>query len=134
MPKGPNGQKRKADVIGNAVHVMRIATGEASETLSTKTANKDAADKVWAAIQAKEQNGTVPVEIPVTVLSATANTFEAAITDANIAAKNADIRVVMAQQLIPQPAPLPGTTVHVVGVITSYSTRPFLFTMTHGRL
>ena len=97
-------------------------------------ANKDAADKVWAAIQAKEQNGTVPVEIPVTVLSATANTFEAAITDANIAAKNADIRVVMAQQLIPQPAPLPGTTVHVVGVITSYSTRPFLFTMTHGRL
>jgi hypothetical protein len=32
MPKGPQGQKRKADVIGNAVHVMRIATGEESET------------------------------------------------------------------------------------------------------
>ena len=28
MPKGPQGQKRPADVIGNAVHVMRIATGE----------------------------------------------------------------------------------------------------------
>jgi hypothetical protein len=28
MPKGPKGQKRPADVIGNAVHVMRIATGE----------------------------------------------------------------------------------------------------------
>ena len=28
MPKGPRGQKRPADVIGNAVHVMRIATGE----------------------------------------------------------------------------------------------------------
>jgi hypothetical protein len=27
MPKGPQGQKRPADVIGNAVHVMRIATG-----------------------------------------------------------------------------------------------------------
>ena len=26
MPKGPNGQKRKADVIGNAVLVMKIAT------------------------------------------------------------------------------------------------------------
>jgi hypothetical protein len=25
MPKGPQGQKRPADVIGNAVHVMRIA-------------------------------------------------------------------------------------------------------------
>ena len=32
MPKGPQGQKRPADVIGNAVHVMRIATGEVEET------------------------------------------------------------------------------------------------------
>jgi hypothetical protein len=32
MPKGPSGQKRKADVIGNAVLVMKIATGEAPET------------------------------------------------------------------------------------------------------
>jgi hypothetical protein len=32
MPKGPSGQKRKADVIGNAVLVMKIATGEAQET------------------------------------------------------------------------------------------------------
>jgi hypothetical protein len=28
MPRGPKGEKRPADVIGNAVHVMRIATGE----------------------------------------------------------------------------------------------------------
>ena len=32
MPTGPRGEKRPADVIGNAVHVMRIATGEAEET------------------------------------------------------------------------------------------------------
>ena len=31
MPKGPQGQKRPADVIGNAVRVMQIATGEAEE-------------------------------------------------------------------------------------------------------
>ena len=31
MPRGPKGQKRPADVIGNAVKVMRIATGEAEE-------------------------------------------------------------------------------------------------------
>jgi len=31
MPKGPRGEKRPADVIGNAVHVMRIATGEVEE-------------------------------------------------------------------------------------------------------
>jgi hypothetical protein len=31
MPRGPKGEKRPADVIGNAVHVMRIATGEVAE-------------------------------------------------------------------------------------------------------
>ncbi|MXY41423.1 MAG: RNA-binding protein [Rhodospirillaceae bacterium] len=31
MPRGPQGQKRLADVIGNAVRVMQIATGEAEE-------------------------------------------------------------------------------------------------------
>lgn len=32
MPKGPKGQKRPADVIGAAVKVMQIATGEIEET------------------------------------------------------------------------------------------------------
>ena len=31
MPKGPKGQKRPADVIGNAVRVMEIATGQRDE-------------------------------------------------------------------------------------------------------
>jgi hypothetical protein len=31
MPKGPKGEKRPADVIGNAVKVMKIATGEEQE-------------------------------------------------------------------------------------------------------
>ena len=31
MPKGPKGQKRPADAIGNAVKVMRILTGEETE-------------------------------------------------------------------------------------------------------
>jgi hypothetical protein len=35
MPKGPKGQKRPADVIRNAVTVMKqIATGEIEETLT----------------------------------------------------------------------------------------------------
>ena len=33
MPKGPQGQKRPADVVGNAVHVMRIATGEIDDSV-----------------------------------------------------------------------------------------------------
>jgi hypothetical protein len=31
MPRGPKGERRPADVIGNAVKVMRIATGEEPE-------------------------------------------------------------------------------------------------------
>jgi hypothetical protein len=33
MPQGPRGEKRPADVIGNAVKVMRIATGEIEEDM-----------------------------------------------------------------------------------------------------
>jgi hypothetical protein len=36
MPRGPKGEKRPADVIGNAVHVMRIATGETQEATPSK--------------------------------------------------------------------------------------------------
>ena len=32
MPKGPKGEKRPADVVGAAVKVMQIATGEIEET------------------------------------------------------------------------------------------------------
>jgi hypothetical protein len=37
MPRGPKGEKRPVDVIGNAVHVMRIATGEIEEGGNTET-------------------------------------------------------------------------------------------------
>jgi hypothetical protein len=35
MPRGPRGEKRPADVIGNAVKVMRIATGEETEEVDS---------------------------------------------------------------------------------------------------
>ena len=31
MPRGPRGEKRPADVIGRAVQIMRIATGEEAD-------------------------------------------------------------------------------------------------------
>ena len=31
MPKSPTGRKRPADVVSNAVHVMRVLTGEADD-------------------------------------------------------------------------------------------------------
>ena len=33
MPTGPKGDKRPADVIGNAVHVMRVLTGEIEDII-----------------------------------------------------------------------------------------------------
>ncbi len=33
MPRGPKGERRPADVVGNAVHVMRVLTGEIEETI-----------------------------------------------------------------------------------------------------
>jgi hypothetical protein len=33
MPTGPKGEKRPADVIGNAVHVMRVLTGEMEDAI-----------------------------------------------------------------------------------------------------
>ena len=44
MPKGPQGQKRPADVIGNAVEVMRIATGEENEDYEGDGKNKAASE------------------------------------------------------------------------------------------
>jgi hypothetical protein len=35
MPKGPQGQKRPGDVIGAAIMVAKIATGEIEEKLPT---------------------------------------------------------------------------------------------------
>lgn len=53
MPKGPQGQKRPADVIGNAVHVLRIATGEVEETLPERSAAAELGSKGGKARAAK---------------------------------------------------------------------------------
>ena len=48
MPKGPKGQKRPADVIKNAVHVMRIATGEEEEATPPDDGKDPAAKSLGA--------------------------------------------------------------------------------------
>jgi hypothetical protein len=37
MPTGPRGERRPADVIGAAIMVARLATGEISETIKPKS-------------------------------------------------------------------------------------------------
>src|SRR5680860_1277753 len=43
MPKGPKGQNRPADVIGNAVCVMEIATGQREEETAPEQPKNEAA-------------------------------------------------------------------------------------------
>lgn len=40
MPIGPNGEKRPADAVANALHVARIATREAEETYVDRSKRK----------------------------------------------------------------------------------------------
>ena len=55
MPKGPKGEKRPADVIGNAVKVMRIAIGEETDVAPDDGKNKaaQALGKLGGAARAK---------------------------------------------------------------------------------
>jgi len=43
VPKGPKGQKRPADVIGAAVKIMKIATGEIEENTEADNGKDKAA-------------------------------------------------------------------------------------------
>lgn len=49
MPKGPKGQKRPADVIGAAIMVAKIATGEIDEETTEGDDGKDPAAKALGA-------------------------------------------------------------------------------------
>ena len=40
MPRGPQGEKRPADVVGCAVHVGKLATGEIEETTYKQPAKR----------------------------------------------------------------------------------------------
>ena len=46
MPRGPKGEHRPADVIGNAVKVMRIATGEDAEEAAADDGKNKAAQEL----------------------------------------------------------------------------------------
>ena len=56
MPRGPKGEKRPADVIGTAVKVMKIATGEIEEDIDDDGKNKAAQElgRMGGAARAKK--------------------------------------------------------------------------------
>ena len=46
MPRGPKGEKRPADVVGAAVTVAKIATGEVEESTDTEDGKDKAAGEL----------------------------------------------------------------------------------------
>jgi tetratricopeptide (TPR) repeat protein len=94
--------------------------------------NKQAADKVWAAIQEKEKNGEAKLKIPVKVISASRDSIDAAVSDDNQKANKADMRIEMAKPLVKPPAA--GSTTDIIGVIADYQPSPFMFIMKQGEL
>ena len=65
MPRGPKGEKRPADVIGNAVKVMRIAVGEEADDTPDDGKNKaaQALGKLGGAARAKSMSAKRRKEI-----------------------------------------------------------------------
>lgn len=62
MPRGPQGQRRPVDVVGNAVMVARLATGEITEELkqpSGKVRSGIAGAKARAESMTKEERSAV---------------------------------------------------------------------------
>ena len=94
---------------------------------------KEAADKVWQAIQGKQKGGEAKLKIPeVKVITSASDSVDVAITDDNKAANKADVHVVLEKPVTRPPAP--GTTTDIIGVLSSYTPSPFMFTMTQGEL
>lgn len=60
LPKGPNGEKRPGDVIGGAVMVMRIATGEIEDDKkSGRTRSGHAGAKARASKLSPEEKSAI---------------------------------------------------------------------------
>ncbi|MBZ5508173.1 MAG: hypothetical protein LAO78_22155 [Acidobacteriia bacterium] len=96
-------------------------------------ANKDAAEKVWAFIQAKEKNGEAKLKIPVKVIAVTdASSMDVALSEDNQKDNKADMRVAMEKPMTKPPAV--GAMIDIIGVISEYVPDPFMFTMTKGDL
>lgn len=60
MPTGPKGEKRPADVIGNVVKVMHIATGEEPEDYGPDDGKDPAAKALGAKGGAARAKGMAP--------------------------------------------------------------------------
>ncbi len=63
MPKGPRGERRPADVIGAAVKVMRIATGEEEDERDATASAAAQLGKLGGAARARNLTAEQRAEI-----------------------------------------------------------------------
>lgn len=63
MPKGPRGEKRPADLIGTAVKVMRIATGEEQDEREATASAAATLGKLGGAARARNLTAEQRAEI-----------------------------------------------------------------------
>jgi tetratricopeptide (TPR) repeat protein len=94
--------------------------------------NKDAADKIWQSIQTMEKNGEARLQIPAKVIAVSTDSIECAIGEDNQQANKADMHVMMEKPMVRPPAQ--GSMINIIGVITTYVSEPFMFTMEKGAL
>jgi len=118
----------------NTVDQLSFSDWELVLSCRDKTpANKEAAEKLWQGIQAKQKNGEAKLKIPVKLIAVPdASTLEVALSEDNQAANKTDMKVSMEKPMTKPPAP--GSNIDVIGVISEYTPDPFMFTMTKGEL
>lgn len=73
MPKGPQGQKRPGDVIGAAIMVAKIATGEVNEADAVEDDGKDPAAKSLGARGGKARSAALSSDQRAEIARAAAN-------------------------------------------------------------
>ena len=83
MPRGPEGEKRPADVIGNVVKVMRIAVGEETDDSSDDGKNMATQElgKLGGAARAKSMTAKCRKEIAFLVDKESARFLGAVLAD-----------------------------------------------------
>jgi tetratricopeptide (TPR) repeat protein len=94
-------------------------------------ANKVVADKVWQFLLDRQKGGK-KMRFPVKVISSTPDSIDAALTDDDQAANTADVHVLMEKPMLHPPAP--GSMTDIIGALSNYTPRPFMFTMEKGEL
>jgi hypothetical protein len=115
-----------------SAEIASLGVGDWETILSHRDcspAAKPLAEKIWQSIQDKQKsNGVGKLAFPaVKVISATADTVNAAITDDNQQANKIDLQFTMEKPFASPPAV--GTQLDVVGVVADYTPSPFMFIM-----